>query len=335
MKLGVSSIQAEEQKPLAHSNEEGAVHVAHSIARQERGSIVVSTTTYGANAIYSWHTENNRSAVIDTRKSAIGALDVGRNLIAVGDFGGKVGLYAIGSAAKVDEFSMQAPIETVVLDPEDSVLFASSADGEIAVCQIVASSSPSWLARFRLMFNLTGSEPFQSVATENHVISCKHRAGEQRVLRAVFSAQQRLIGATKMGVFIARPETGWAFEVLSDDGEAQSLAADEQTSNIAAAIGGVLKVWDADTLELHASIRVPNPIQRIRFIPDKGRRIATLDGTTLRVWDWSRRALLADACARWSPYHRIAPAPVLISMPDRAQLCGPPTRGSLQRNRRS
>src|SRR5262249_17283396 len=159
----------------------------------------------------------------------------------------RVALYAIGSGAKVDEFPMQAPIETVAPDPEESVLFVSSADGEITVCQFAAPSSLWWLTRFRLMFNLIGSAPFQPVATEKGVMSCKQRAGEERVLRAIFSAQQRLIGATKMGVFIAGPETGWAFEPLSNDGEAQSLAADGQSSNIAAAIGGVLKIWDAGT----------------------------------------------------------------------------------------
>ena len=135
-----------------------------------------------------------------------------------------------------------------------------------------------------------------------------------------------------MGMFIARPETGWTFEPLSNDGEAQSLAADDQSGNIAAAIGGVLKVWDAGTRELHASIRVPNPIQRIRFIPGKDHFVATLDGTTLRVWDWSRQALVAEACARWSPYHRIVAAPALISMPDRAVICARPTSGSMKPN---
>ena len=275
------------------------------------------------NAIYSWDPDSGHGQPIDTRKAAIATLDVGKDLVALGDFAGRVAVYSLTSRAKIDEFSLQAPIEVVAISPEDSVLFASTGEGTIAICTIGEPTARPWRAWLGTLLAGSPTPELQAVTTEKGAITCRLRKGDERVLRAAFASQQRLIGATKDRVFLASPaDDALVFDTLSSEGETRSLEVDRSGDRLAiGGADGVLKIWDLAERQLKAVLQLPNSIQRVRFIPDRPDQIATLDGSTLRLWDLSVLTLLAEACARWQPDERIVPAPALVSLPSRRELC--------------
>jgi hypothetical protein len=94
--------------------------------------------------------------------------------------------------------------------------------------------------------------------------------------------------------------------------------------------GGADKVrlWDAETRSLLASLDPPNPTRGVAMLSGPERRVLSMDGDTLRLWRWRVADLVEEACARW-PRHAPVEIPAgLGSSPRWPELCGAGDGGS-------
>jgi WD40 repeat protein len=77
-----------------------------------------------------------------------------------------------------------------------------------------------------------------------------------------------------------------------------------------------LRIMEASTGNIVAELPTPSRVMRLAFTSDGTNRLLSVDAGLLRVWDWSRKALLREACKRWPPHLAVANAT------PRPRICG-------------
>jgi WD40 repeat protein len=211
----------------------------------------------------------------------------------------------------------------------------ASAHAEVVVVRFDASSSLCVCSRKDL--NTTRqSQPEQCAArtTDYGCVRPDLRLPGEKEMPVVQASHISMLGkyaVVQAGPFLRYLDaaSGWKVRRANPDqlrGLEQPYAFDAQESLLEVPSGETgVRVLEAANGKILAELPTPSRVNQIMFFsdPSGAARLATLDGSVLRIWDWRRSYVLERLCERWNPELKVETWLDTAAPLPRSAICGP------------
>ncbi len=332
-------VAAVELKPLEHAFDPVDTRTIRRLAAEPTGSRLITVTDGRQQALHVWDAVNGGVGKIETFSSDVSDLAVGANVAAVGLFDGTVRMFALSTGHVVIDEVLEHPIAVVAVSGNGRRLFASAADGSALLCERGGDRDSSLAAEPSSAPGLTGkttapdlvtdqlSAAPQTPASEENSpqlrTACVPLAlGSQAVAASFNGSGSRLAVALEQRLVVLDATDRWHPQALVMEPSVRTIAMSTDGTLLAASAADELWLWDTDNNTPLIRLEVPNDVAQVALLPAAHRPVITLDGDTMRLWDWREDVLVAEACSRWPAHLAIEGASAIPARVSRSELCG-------------